>query len=91
MKKGERIFVVGVYTEKGDWESNYMDKKRAYLYKTTAEFIQDNNDGTIKYKFGQGVHNGGEIGYDCFATENEAIERVNGLNKYFRENGCLAE
>ena len=89
MKIGDEIFVINICESEGDYYSNFKPRKKAQLLtklKGVITEIISNNE--IKYKFGEIVHNG-DIGYDCFLTENEAIERVNGLNKYFEENGCL--
>ena len=59
--------------------------KKAMLLKLPGVVIEKGEDNYIRYKFGEVIH-GGELGYDCFYTKEEALERVNGLNKYFREN-----
>ncbi|SHK41851.1 hypothetical protein [Desulforamulus aeronauticus] len=92
MNIGDEVFVTSMYEIEGDYNNDYKIRKKAQVLKIPGHIIEiDKNDtNSIRYQFGSAIH-GGEIGFDCFLTKQEAENRVEGLNIYFKQNNCLIE
>jgi hypothetical protein len=92
---GDIVYVTEVYEEEDKTSSWWKTNKRAYLLSSTActariVEIDPNDNTSIRYKIGTMIHIG-DIGFNCFLSKQEAEERVNGLNQYFKDNHCFAE
>jgi hypothetical protein len=88
MNINDEVYVIQVYEVV---DERYEVRKFAELYKMTGCILEigSQEHGEIIYLFGSARH-GGQIGYDCFLTQQEAENRVNGLNDYFYRNDYLA-
>lgn len=90
MEIGNKVYIVNVYNEEGDYKSNFKTKKKAQLLNMPGVITAVLDYEDIRYSFGNIIH-AGTIGFNCFLTEIEAINRINGLNEYFKNNGVLIE
>lgn len=88
MKIGDDVYVIDVSSKEGDFRDNFKILKGAYLLKLKGKVLEIIDYEDIIYEFGFNRLRG-KIGYNCFATEKEALERINGLNNYFQENHIL--
>lgn len=75
-----------------NWENEFKERKKAQVLKIKGKIVEIDKESpnSIKYIFGT-VEHGGDIGFDCFLTKEEAENRVDGLNKYFYDNNYLIE